>query len=147
MPQSFYSITDCIPQALHFSPVTYYFITGSLYLYPFCPFLSPPSLFPLATATLSSVNEGSVPVLMFMCFHFQIPHINEIICYCLSLSDLFHLAYYSLGPLLLLQMARLHSFIWLSNIPLCMYVVCIHHLYSFIYGQILRLLLYVSYYK
>ena len=38
---------------------------------------------------------------------------------------------------MLLQIARFHSFLWLSNIPLCIYVcvcvcVCIKLLYSFI---------------
>ena len=36
---------------------------------------------------------------------------------CLSLPDLFHLALHSLGLSMLLQMARFHSFSWLSNIP------------------------------
>ena len=36
---------------------------------------------------------------------------------CLSLSDLFHVASYPLGPSMLLQMA-LFYFLWLSNIPL-----------------------------
>ena len=37
---------------------------------------------------------------------------------CLSLSDLLHLAWSSLAPSMLLQMALFHSFSWLSNIPL-----------------------------
>ena len=40
---------------------------------------------------------------------------------CLSLSDLFHLAQYTLGPYILLQIIRFHSFLWLSNIWLYMY--------------------------
>ena len=32
----------------------------------------------------------------------------------LSLSDLFHLALYSLGPFMLLEMAKFLSFLWLN---------------------------------
>ena len=37
---------------------------------------------------------------------------------CLSLSDLLHLVWQSLGPSMLRQMALFCSFLWLSNIPL-----------------------------
>ena len=37
---------------------------------------------------------------------------------CLSLSDLLHLVWQFLGPSMLHQMALLHSFLWLSSIPL-----------------------------
>ena len=42
---------------------------------------------------------------------------SDIIGY-LSVSDLLHLAWSSLGPSMLLQMALFPSFLWLSNIPL-----------------------------
>ena len=46
---------------------------------------------------------------------------------CLSLLDLLHLVWYSLGPSVLLQMALFCSFLWLSNIPLCVCVcVCLN---------------------
>ena len=44
-------------------------------------------------------------------------HISDIIWY-LSLSNLLHLVWSSLGPSMLLQMALFHSFLWLSHIPL-----------------------------
>ena len=50
-----------------------------------------------------------------------IPHINEIIDH-LSFSKLCHLAWYSLGPSMLLQMARFQWFLWPSNVSL--YVYC-----------------------
>ena len=53
----------------------------------------------------------------------------EVISYgiCLSLSDWLHLVWSSLGPPMLLQMALFHSFLWLSNIPLCVCVcVCVY---------------------
>ena len=37
---------------------------------------------------------------------------------CLFLSDLFHQAYYPPDSVMLLQMAKLCSFLWLSSIPL-----------------------------
>ena len=41
----------------------------------------------------------------------------------MSFSDLFHLAWYPLSPSMLSQMARFHSFLWLSDIVLCVYLV------------------------
>ena len=43
----------------------------------------------------------------------------------LSLSNLFHLAWCLPSPSMFLQMAKFHSFKWLSNIPLCVYM-CIY---------------------
>ena len=50
---------------------------------------------------------------------------------CLSLSDLFHSVWQSLGPSMLLQI--FHSYQWLSNISLCVYIhITPHLLYPFI---------------
>ena len=38
---------------------------------------------------------------------------------------------------MLLQLALLHSFLWLSNIPVCV-CVCVPHLYSFVDGHLDR---------
>ena len=45
---------------------------------------------------------------------------------CLSLSDLVHLAYCPQGPSMFSQMARFHSFLWLSNISV---YVCVYHFF------------------
>ena len=48
---------------------------------------------------------------------------------CLSLSDLLHLVWSSLGPSMLLRMLLFYSFLWLSSIPLYafqMYHIFIH---------------------
>ena len=42
---------------------------------------------------------------------------------CLSLSDLLHSAWQSLGPSMPLQMALFCSFSWLNNIQLCIYAI------------------------
>ena len=50
---------------------------------------------------------------------------------CLSLSNWLHSVWQCLGPSMLLQMALFHSFLWLSNIPVCKCVcvcVCVPHL-------------------
>ena len=47
---------------------------------------------------------------------------------CLSLSDLLHLVYQSLGPSMFLQMAMFHCFLQLSNIVLCV-CVCVDHIF------------------
>lgn len=46
------------------------------------------------------------------------------------MTDLFHWARYFLGPSKLVQMARAHSFSWLSNIPLCVHHTFTHSLIS-----------------
>ena len=51
---------------------------------------------------------------------------------CLTLSDMWS----SLGPCLLLQMALLHSFWWLSSFPLNMCVYCISLIHSSVDGHI-----------
>ena len=47
---------------------------------------------------------------------------------CLSLSDLLHLVWQSLGPSMLLKMALFHYFLWLSNTSLhiCNHIIFIH---------------------
>ena len=59
------------------------------------------------------------------CFLF-IPQLSEIIDH-LSFSELCHLTWYSLGPSMLLQMARFQWFRWLSNVSLYIYcaVLCL----------------------
>ena len=51
---------------------------------------------------------------------------------------LISLSKYSLGPFMLLQMAMFHSFLWLTNGPVCVYVcilmcecdcVCVYHVF------------------
>ena len=63
-------------------------------------------------------------------FFFKIPRISEIIQY-LSFSDLFHLALCPSVPSMSSQMARLHSFLWWNNIPLCV-CVCVY-IYIYMY--------------
>ena len=47
-------------------------------------------------------------------------HIYVLACgICFSISDLFHSVWQTLGPSTSLQITQLHSFSWLSNIPLC----------------------------
>ena len=82
---------------------------------------TPPPVYTLHP-TPQTTHLFSIPVsLLLFCYItsciFQIPHVSDIMQY-LSLSDLFHLAEYPLGPSMLLQMAEFHSFLWLSSIPL-----------------------------
>ena len=94
--------------------------------HPFSP--SPTSLPPSTLSWYSFVKSVlwftslsfSPPSHMFICFVSYIPHINKIVWY-LSFSDVFSLASYTLAISMFLQMARFHSFEWLSNIPLCVY--------------------------
>ena len=54
-----------------------------------------------------------------MCIPFKIPHLSDKSYDICSPSDFI---WSSLGPSMLLQMASLHSFLWLSHIP----IVCIY---------------------
>ena len=89
-------------------------------------FLSLPHLFPHPLTPVPSGNHLFILCLCF-CFVMLLVHLfcfseltykqNYIVVY-LSLPDLFHLAHYLLGPSMLFQVARFHSFLWLNNIPL-----------------------------
>ena len=50
-----------------------------------------------------------------------------------SLSDLLHSVWQSLGPFMLLRIAISHSFLWLNNIPLCVYIYVYIYTYIYIY--------------
>ena len=111
-------------------------ITASLTIFPNLCFTSPwlfyncqflsinPLTFSLRPQTSPSghrqfvlcVYEFALILLVLFCFRFHVSVKSYGIC--LSLSTLFHLAQYSLGPSMLLQMVRLYSFLWPSNIPL-----------------------------
>ena len=102
-----------IPHTVHFIPVTLLFCNWK------CVPLNRPHLF------LSSPHpSGSHLFVLCICdslfcyvcssvllfrFHVQVKSYSI----CLSLSDLFHLASYSLGPAMLSQVAKFHSLLWL----------------------------------
>ena len=52
--------------------------------------------------------------ILFFRFHIDVKSYST----CLFLCDLLHLAHYPLGPSMLSQMVRFHSFLWSSDIPL-----------------------------
>ena len=67
--------------------------------------------------------------ILFYCFYKpdfspQRSHINDIMQYLSSLSDLFHFAYWTQGLSMLLQTSGFPFFLWLNNIPLLIYIVC-----------------------
>ena len=114
-----------------------YFITKDLYLWIPNPYFVPlPSLYPLVTTDLFATSMS-----LFLCYSlcymymymlYKYIYVQCILCYmyyldsiyvisysiCLSLSHLFHLALCPSNPSMLLQMAKFHSFLWLSSIPL-----------------------------
>ena len=94
---------------------------------------------------LVSIRLSSTPVSLFLpwklvhLYHFSRFHIYALIYdICFSLSDLLHSVWPSLGPSTSLQIIQFRSFVWLSNIPLYIYVP--HLLYPFICWWTLRLL-------
>ena len=97
------SVFDRIPHTVHFKPVTHLFCAEVLYFLISHSYFFP-SLNPLSRWLPVCSLYASVSVLLFV-----------------------HLAYYPLGPSVLLQMARFHSLLLLSSLPLCAYV-CIPHL-------------------
>ena len=92
-----------------------YHVLGPLY-----PLLSPSSSSPLIITTLLSVSVFLI--CLFVTFSF-IPHIWMKPCGSqLFLTDLFDLAWYSQGPIILSQMSVYHLFLWLNSIPLHIYI-------------------------
>ena len=96
--------------------IAIYFVTGSLcILTPFTHFshLHPPLL---VTTDLFYISES----LFYVCLlaYFRSYRI------CLSLPDLFLLAYHAQSPSMLSLITRAHTFSWLSNIPMC---VCVFY--------------------
>ena len=97
--------------AVPFIPVTYSCHTGSLDLpLPF-------THFPLPSGSCLCVLCicGSVSV---FCLFLKFCVGMKSYGICLSLSDLFHLTYYTLAPSVSLQMVRSHPFLWLHTIAL-----------------------------
>ena len=86
-------------------------VTTNFYFIPSLYSLIPPT--PLVSGNYQNVlciyESVSILLVCLFCFLDSIWH--------LSFSDLFHSAQYPLGPPLLPQMARFHSFLWLSHVP------------------------------
>ena len=69
-------------------------------------------------------------LVLFLKFHIWVKSYGI----CLSLTGLFHLVLYCLDPSMSLQMAKFHYFLWLNNIPLCMYIMYAYYVYTYIYN-------------
>ena len=81
----------------------------------------PPPLSPLGVHTFVLYICVSISALQTSSsvYHFPRFHVSALIYnICFSLSDLLHSIWQSLDPSTSLQMTRLRSFLWLSNIPL-----------------------------
>lgn len=116
--QSEYNIIGYISHTVHNIPITY-FITRSLYLLflftHFAPCSQPPSLWQSLLCSLYLwiwVWFGLVCICFFR-FHLQVKPCSI----CLSLPNLFHIAVYSESPSGLLQVAKLHYFLWVQIPP------------------------------
>ena len=81
-------------------------------------------------------QAGSLPL-----SHLFRLHVSDIIA--ISLSDLLHLVWQSLGSVMLLKTALFHSFFLYGWVIRCMYTSRL--LYPFIFGWTLRLLPYIHY--
>ena len=80
------------------------------------PSFCPPHPPLLVTTDLFYISESLFYVCLLGCF--------RLYSICLSLPDLFLLAYCAQSPSMLSLITRVHTFLWLSNIPLCM-CVCV----------------------
>ena len=97
----FYNYLFCNRKFVHFDS-----------FHSFCP-PHPPLL---VTTDLFYVSESLFYVCLLACF--------RLYSICLSLPDLFLFAYCAQSPSVLSLTTRVHTFLWLSNIPLCM-CVCV----------------------
>ena len=129
---------NCITYAAVFIPVTYSFHNWKP-VSPTCLFLFCPSshLLPLATILLFSVFIGLVLLFVFHLFCLLDSTYKWNNMYFSFSVWLFHLAEYPLGPSMLLQMARSHSFSQLSH-------TCTH---TYTHTHTLRLLSCLGYCK
>ena len=110
-----------------------YFDTAGSYYLPIlyilvyiCQSQSPNSSSPHRFSPLVSIRLFFTSVSLFLpckpvhLYHFSRFHIYTLIYdICFSFSDLLHSGWRSLGPSMSLQMTQFHSFLWPSNIPLC----------------------------
>ena len=92
---------------------------------PIAQFSTPPSpphpgFPPLVSIRLFSTSVSQLlPCKPVHLYHFSRFHIHVLIYdICVSLSDLLHSVWQSLGPSMSQQMTQFYSFLWLSNIPL-----------------------------
>ena len=109
-----------IPMLYNIAVLFIYCIHSSLYLLILYPQLAaPPSLSLIVTTTLSSVSVNLFCFVIYIHLTFQIPHINDNIKYCLFLISFTKHNAFQVHESMLLQMAKLHSFLRLSNISLC----------------------------
>ena len=103
------------------------FIHISVYMsIPIAQFITPPLAPPHRFLHLVSIRLFSTSVSQFLpcklvhLYHFSRFHIYALIYdICFSLSDLLDSVWQSLDPSTSQQMTQFRSFLWLSNIPLC----------------------------
>ena len=100
-------------------------------------FTLPPSLCPQVHSPCLRLYSCSAPMFFRTFFFFFVPYL------CISILSLFfffwlHSVWPTLGPSTSIQITQLHFYLWLSNIPLYIYVP--HLLYPFICIWTLRLL-------
>ena len=83
----------------------------------------------------ASLYFPHLATILFYCFYKldffpQRSHINDIMQYLSSLSDLFHFAYWTQGLSVLLQTSGFPFFLWLNNIPYCMWICILYVIYN-----------------
>ena len=127
------SWAPCVMQQL---PTSSQFIHSTVYMSTLSVNLSHPH--PLAASTNSFFTSARLflPCKCVHQYHFSRIHVYVLIYdVWLSLSDLIHSVWQTQGSSTSLPLTQLHSFLWLSNIPVCVCVcVCvyciffIHHL-------------------
>ena len=122
---------------VHFIPVTHLFCNWK-----FVPLnlthllLSSPHPSSKHLFVLCIYNSFFVLLCLFICSVFYIPHICEIIQYLSFSVWLISLSIISSRSIHVVEVARLHSLLWLSNIPLYIYIWHIFFIHSFIHSPI-----------
>ena len=115
-------LCGCFPLAIYVTFGSVYISMPLSHFVPACPFPLPVSSSPFsacASLFLSCPQVLQNLFFFFFFFRFHVYMLAHGICF--SLSDLFYSAQNPLGPSMLPQMARFHSFTCLSNIPLYTY--------------------------
>ena len=109
----YYAVIDYISHTVHFLSMIHLFFSWRFLPHNFSYFFFPPSKFSLLGNHLFFLMSITLLLFCHVCsfvlfyrFHISVKSYGI----CLSLSDLFYFAYYTLDPSMLLQMTRFHYF-------------------------------------
>ena len=107
--KNYYNVIGQFLMVYSISPMTYYITRGFYLLFPSLHIFHSPPSFMVITYLFSVTIESIFILTCLFCF---LAYTYKIMCICLSLTDLFHIAWYPLHIPMLSKMARFHFCGW-----------------------------------